>query len=183
MSRKFRNFCGADGACTFRVRMPTTSPPSAIRLADVLDPNHPKHPKEDLNNLYQWASLLLDRAEETKTLLDVGFSEVGQEGMNRRYFRRAWPAKGNSDNPLCPDDDTKQLYHWHALGGSQLTHQNELGEKGWDYASTKTITNNVHIHLWRMERAVRSAPQGDGPSGEPVAAKRPRGHCGDEGDL
>ena len=158
--------------------MPTTTPPSAIRLADVLDPNHPKHPKEDLNNLYQWTSLLLDHADESKSLLDVGFSEVGQsDGGNRRYFRRPWPAKGNPDNPLCPDDDTKKLYHWHALGGSQLNHQNDLGEKGWDYASTRTITNNVHIHLWRMERAVRKE---DGPSSEGTAAemearaKRPR---------
>ena len=157
----------------------TTTPPSAIRLADVLDPNHPKQPKEDLNNLYQRTSLILDRAEEAKSLLDIGYSEVGQEGMNRRYFRRPWPAKGNPDNPLCPDDDTNHLYRWCALGGSQLNHQNDLMTKMWDYASTKTITNNVHIHLWRQRRPV-AAEQEDGPSAEDAAAemgaraKRPR---------
>ena len=146
----------------------TTTPPSAIRLADVLDPNHPKQPKEDLNNLYQWTSLILDRAEEAKSLLDIGFSEVGQEGMNRRYFRRPWPAKGNPDNPLCPDDDTNHLYRWCALGGTQLNHMH----KNWDYASTKMITNNVYIHLWRKKRPVPAA-QEDGPSTEGAAAEGP----------
>ena len=51
--------------------------------------------------------------------------------------------------------------------------------KNWDYASTKTVTNNVHIHLWRKKRPVPAA-QDDGPSAEGTAAemearaKRPR---------